>query len=86
MNTLKSQNQHLSAQLKGVREALASCRHSHLRELTEFRDKHRSAEVLEDVASLLKEQPVMFFEPTDYLLEEDQKVGGFSSTTFSDHP
>lgn len=58
-----------------LRDQLATCRRDYLRELTELRERCRLIEPCagEALEKLLKEEPVMFFEPFDFVMEEATK-------------
>jgi hypothetical protein len=71
-----AQLRHLMEVNNDLRTRLASCRHDYLRELTELRERCRQldASVAEALAELLREEPVMFFEPFDFVFDETTKA------------
>lgn len=58
-----------------LRSQLANCRRDYLRELTELRERCRRIDPHDEEAlrQLLQEEPVMFFEPLDFVFEDTTK-------------
>jgi len=69
---LEGQIKHLHQVNDGLREQLSKCRRDYLRELTELRERCRQLDAPVEVAlvSLLNEEPVMFFEPFNFVFDE----------------
>jgi len=68
---LDAQLRHLQQVNDDLRTRLTTCRRDYLRELTELRERCRQLEppVAEALESLLREEPVMFFEPLDFVFD-----------------